>query len=389
MEFILWQSTIIAAVYLATFLVAPIARALIGHETPAGRNQALDAMRALAAVGVVACHINQYMSEFLGYANPVFGNHLGILGVQMFFALTAFLFTEKALSGRLETKAFYIGRMRRILPLYCAVVGVALAMAFYYSWHITIPARQMALEIVDVFSFGFWKTDTITFRDINMMSLIGITWTLSYEWAFYMLLVPGYYLYRESTMGRFAIMAAVSILLLRDFYIQNEQVIWPFFLPGIVAALLKDRMSAVFSKAFLLASLPAIALVFWLPGFWTPIKLALTTIIFFGVVFGAPRWLRWAPLQTLGTISYSIYLVQYLVLYPGIQTIYTSPAFASIEARLAMGVCIAVTTVLVAALAYRFIERPWMNVSKSPGTGDSGDFPTSATALKPVEAQLV
>ncbi|WP_367142513.1 acyltransferase family protein [Mesorhizobium sp.] len=90
--------------------------------------------------------MNQYMCEFLGYASPFVGDHLGILAVQLFFALTGYLFTDKAIKGRLDAAAFYLNRMRRILPLYLFVVIVAIAVALGYSWNTIAPLDQALRE---------------------------------------------------------------------------------------------------------------------------------------------------------------------------------------------------------------------------------------------------
>ena len=319
----------VLGVYVLALSVSPLARLITGGIAGGDRNRQLDGMRALAAVGVVACHINQYMMAFIGYsAPPLWGNHVGILGVQLFFALTAFLFTSKALDGRFHPRQFCIDRMRRILPLYFAVCIAAFGIASYYSWHQSYPVDRMILDAIDVLSHGFWQKDAIQFRDINMLTLVGIAWTLSYEWAFYLLLIPAFYLWRTGRTAKFAVVSLITILAVRDFYLHPEQVIWPFFLPGIAAAFMRNRVPRPAASALNLMAIPAVFLVLWLPTFWTPIKLLLVSLIFFAVLFGRPAWLTWAPLQTLGLISYSIYLVQYLVLYPVVQTIFATPALA-------------------------------------------------------------
>jgi peptidoglycan/LPS O-acetylase OafA/YrhL len=357
------QSTILLAVYLGAIAMAPIARRIANVSAAnAEREPTIDGMRGLAAIGVVACHVNQYLVAFLGFKDPAFGNHLGIFGVQMFFALTAYLFTDRALSGKLDPESFYRGRLRRIMPLYIAVCIAALVVAWCYSIE-AAPAAQMTEEAIRVFLFGFWKVDAISFCGINMLSLVGIAWTLSYEWIFYLLLLPGYCLWRVGTAAKAAFIGVVAVFAVRDFSLQGEQIVWVFFLPGIVAALLKAEIAQVNRTLLLTLPIPALVLIFWLPGFWTAGKLGLCLIIFCALVSGRPRWLSWRPLRVLGTISYSIYLTQYLVLFPAMQIVYTSTYFAAIEPRLAMGALVVAVTVLTAAITYRFIERPWMTTA--------------------------
>ncbi|RWG58184.1 MAG: acyltransferase [Mesorhizobium sp.] len=359
------QMGVIAAAYLVAVAATPIASWIVGQGRSVGRDEGLDGMRGAAAVAVVGCHLNQYMCAFLGYTNPFIGDHLGILAVQLFFALTGYLFTDRAIIGRIDPFAFYVNRMRRILPLYVFVVITALAIALSYSWKTVAPLDHTLREALSVLAFGLWKSDELWFRGINMLSLVGIAWTLSYEWAFYMILIPALLLWRCGALVRVCMALVVSAFLFRDFYFNSEQVIWPFFLPGIVAALLKHRRPWWLGGVCVAVVVPSVLLIIWVPGFWTPVKLALATLVFFAVIFGRPRCLSWAPLQTLGMISYSIYLVQYLVLYPSVRLIYTSPALASVEARLGMGIVIALATIILSAVTYRFVERPWLTGLRS------------------------
>jgi len=364
MDAILLQIGVIASVYLVAIGATPVVARIAGQDRPIGRDESLDGLRGAAAVAVLACHINQYMCAFLGYSAPFIGDHLGILAVQLFFALTGYLFTDKAINEHIDAAAFYLNRMRRILPLYTFVVIAALAIALSYSWHAIAPLGQTLRETLGVLTFGLWKTDQLWFRGINMLSLVGVAWTLSYEWAFYGLLVPAFFLWRLGILVRICMALLVSVCLFRDFYLNSEQVIWPFFLPGILAAMLRNLRPSWLGGLCLALALPSILLIVSTAGFWTPFKLALATLVFFGATFGRPQWLSWPPLQALGLISYSIYLVQYLVLYPSVRLIYTSPALATVEARLGMGVVIALATIVLAAVTYRFIERPWL--ARSP-----------------------
>ncbi|MER8849237.1 MULTISPECIES: acyltransferase family protein [Mesorhizobium] len=375
------QLGVIAAVYGVAIFWTRLAEAIAGSDQDIGRDECLNGLRGTAAVAVVACHINQYMCAFIGVSNPFVGDHLGILAVQLFFCLTAYLFTDKALKGSIDPAHFFANRVRRILPLYIFAVVAALAIALCYSWPAVMPIRQTLNESLDVVTFGLWKTDQLWFRGINMLSLIGVAWTLSYEWAFYVLLVPGNFLWRCGIVVRVCIAAIVGAIFIRDFYLSSEQVIWPFFLPGVAAAFSKYLLPERLGRVYLSLALPSVFLVIWLPGFWTPVKLALVTPVFFAVTFGKPRWLGWPPLQTLGVISYSIYLIQYLVLYPSVQMIYTSPALASVGSRLWMGVLIASMTIVLASLTYRFVERPWVARSALARVASASAYsPSSSSA---------
>lgn len=371
MEFALTQLVLVGAAFAIAFLAVLPGLWLAGRspESPPHRYRHLDGMRGLAAVGVVATHVVQYACVFLGQnQQPLVSNHVGILGVQMFFALTAFLFTERALAGSLSPERFYLGRLRRIVPLYAFVVVAALAIALVYTRGVAQPLATTLAEAVGVATYGFWTTPGLTFRGMNMVSLVGLSWTLSYEWLFYLLLVPVACLWRAGGALRWAVLAVVAVLAVRQFALQADFVVWPFFLPGIAAAMLWRRvppLTRTLSGLLALSILPAMAAVLFLPGFWTAPKLALAGWIFLAVLVAAPAFLQSALLTHLGRISYSIYLIQYLVLFPVMSWSYS---FASLEAKLAACAAVVALVIVAAELSYRFIELPWL----AGGSGRAG-----------------
>jgi peptidoglycan/LPS O-acetylase OafA/YrhL len=367
-RFVITQLAVMATLYALAISAAWPARRLLGTSGDSGhRHRHLDGLRGIAAVGVVACHINQYTSEVMGLPLPELGNHVGILAVQMFFALTAFLFTERALQGRLDPPRFYVGRVFRIVPLYVVAVGAALVLGLHASWSLTQPIAQSLHEGVRVLTYGFWQHDALPFRGFNMLSLIGIAWTLSYEWAFYLLLVPVFYLWRTSGWMALLVCAAVITLLVHHYSIQREQIIWPFFLPGVIAAATKQRWQAIPARWQAIAGIAAVplaALALTRTGYWTPVNLVLASALFLSVLYSRGSLLRWSPLQTLGTISYSVYLLQYLVMYVCRQIPFLFPSlFESLFAKLALGALMMICLVIVSAFSYRWIEKPWITCS--------------------------
>lgn len=382
MESALLQLALVGAAFAIAFLASLPGLSLAGRspESRPHRYHHLDGMRGLAAVGVVATHVVQYAWAFLGHTQPpLVSDHVGILGVQMFFALTAFLFTERALAGSLSPDRFYLGRLHRIVPLYAFVVAAALAIALVYTRGVAHPLADTLAEAVGVATYGFWMTPELTFRGMNMLSLVGLSWTLSYEWLFYLLLVPAACLWKAGPALRWSMLVIVAVLAVRQFALLADFVVWPFFLPGIAAAMLWRRMSPLpprTATVLALSILPAVAAVLFLPGFWTPIKLALAGWIFLAVLVTAPTLLKSALLTHLGRISYSVYLIQYLVLFPVMTWSYS---FSSIEAKLAACGAVVALVVMAAELSYRFIELPWLadsNGRASPPATPNASFLT-------------
>ena len=135
-----------------------------------GRRPALDGIRGIAILLVVASHLN------LPWLRAA-----GVTGVTLFFTLSGFLITallleEHARVGRVSLPAFYTRRARRLLPaLVASIVVVAAASvvigAWFFSW-----ADGLAVAAY----YGNWMM-----IDGDLGGLSG-TWSLAVEEQFYL-----------------------------------------------------------------------------------------------------------------------------------------------------------------------------------------------------------
>lgn len=373
-----------AAIQVAFFIGTYASVILLGRlfqgqvETPQSnksRYSHLDGVRALAAIGVVACHTNQHLLAFFGFTEiPEYGNRIGIISVQMFFALTAFLFTERALNLGLDPAKFYIGRVRRIVPLYVFVAVCTIFLGIYLAIKPVEGLMELAISAVDIFAYGFIGGAPLTILGFNAERLIGVAWTLSYEWKFYVVFPILFFLATSSNRLAILMVLVIATLAARDYYVIGE-VVWPFFVVGLLAAYLKKNaptISEPIKKAlsFIAACLVVVAVLF--PGNFSAPHLLIATVLFLCILFGEPAILKIGALQVIGVISYSYYLLQYLVLAP---TVYFA-WFMDIGAasgywRFATAFFIPAVLVPLSCLTYRFIERPWTD--KKPASAQSGD----------------
>lgn len=371
------QLIVVCALYAIACLAARVVAPLLGRETASARFRYthLDGLRGVAAIGVVACHINQHVGEFLGsHEKPLVGDHVGILCVQMFFALTAFLFTDRVLDRKLEPASFFLGRIGRIVPMYLVVVLGTIATALAVGPNPSQPIDQTLAEVLNVLKFGFTSLTTapkLTLLGLNALALIGMAWTLSYEWVFYLILIPAA-TFCTSRIGIGIVLAAGAAFAWGDFYDQSEMVIWPFFLPGVVAAVIIRRapdLPQSVRTALAFGAIPIIGLVLWSPTFWTMPKLLLATALFLITLVSRPGVLNWPALQAIGKISYSIYLLQYLVIFNMTNIVYGHPnLFGHPAVRVGFAFAMIVLIVLIATATYRLIELPGSRWTKSLGS---------------------
>lgn len=142
--------------------------------------RALDGLRGVAVALVVVYH-------FAPQALPG-----GFLGVDVFFVLSGFLITSLVLvevrdTGRLDVRAFYVRRLRRLLPALLLVVGV-LAL---YAWWWATPGELDRLREHALWTLGYlanWRFvfDGTTYTDLVAgQSPLRHTWSLAIEEQFY------------------------------------------------------------------------------------------------------------------------------------------------------------------------------------------------------------
>jgi peptidoglycan/LPS O-acetylase OafA/YrhL len=117
-----------------------------------------------------------------------FYTYLGPIGVSMFFMVSGYLFWKPLVRARSKPDwlQFFVARVFRIGPLYVVAVSVALTIAFVKSGlvvHVPYPrlAYELARWILSLGSAGAGSFNGLDEPDV----LLGVTWTIQWEWCFY------------------------------------------------------------------------------------------------------------------------------------------------------------------------------------------------------------
>ena len=140
-----------------------------------GYRPALDGLRGIAIAVVVVAHTGV----------PGFGP-LGGMGVTLFFVLSGFLITgllasEQTRTGRIDLRAFYVRRVRRLAPALIALIIVVIAASvflgpWWFEWSDLPPV---------LFFYGNWVEAYSATPGLTLGGL-GITWSLAIEEQFYL-----------------------------------------------------------------------------------------------------------------------------------------------------------------------------------------------------------
>ncbi|MGW2785347.1 acyltransferase family protein [Streptomyces populi] len=141
----------------------------------------LDALRGLAALLVAVEHSSYaFMAQSREQVMPQL--NVGRYGVMLFFLVSGYVIPA-SLERRGSVRAFWTGRAFRIYPLWAAVVGSVLALNLLGVVH--MGARFAGRDPATVAVAHL----TLLQELLGTPSVVLVLWTLSYELAFYLLVV--------------------------------------------------------------------------------------------------------------------------------------------------------------------------------------------------------
>jgi len=340
----------------------------IEHE----RLASLDGLRAISIAFVLLGHL-QGTSGFpeLAFAHWLAG--LAHLGVAVFFVISGFLITtllrtERACTGAVSLKRFYVRRALRIFP------------AFYTFLVVMMLASAAGLLTLGAADLGFSLTYTVSYYAGRSWT-IGHLWSLSVEEQFY-LIWPFLFVVLAK---RHAFLAAVAAFVAGPLVRTAMDVAFPLPSPwngleifpavadsiatGCILALSRRwllgqswylRLTA--SNVALLVLVPAVLAINALDGYalvdllGSPVKLLAIAVLIEASTRRADslvgRALNLKPVAFVGVLSYSIYLWQ----QPFINR-HSTAAWCAFPLNIVLALGFAL-------LSYYLVERPFLRLRK-------------------------
>ncbi len=351
-----------------------VPRELIGDQ----RATTLDGLRGYLALCVIVHHaaIHRQYWQTGQWKEPtsLVYSWLGPAPVALFFMLTGFLFWSKAIQGhRAEPVKLWVGRARRIVPMYLFAGLVTLSMFAVLQSGLGDPLEDWANDLISVVSgglvgFPLWR------HQVHSVPLnAGVTWTLQYEWYFYLALpVLALRATPKATVALAIVCAGLAAT-------KTEAGIACFnFSIGMLTAVIRSRGTVpawVRGVPGLLLCVCCVGLLGLGAGkqtVWSSMAMGVLFVIvacgqvFFGLLTSqAARW--------LGTISYSVYLLHGIVLYIVMRRVHTLTPIGSLSdtAYWCVVAGAGLLIVLCSAVTFSLIERPFIQSrsERSPQVG--------------------
>ncbi len=348
--------------------------------TPSGnRYGSIDGLRGILAIGVFIHHsftaYGYFTTGVWQYSSNPLLNQFGQSSVALFFMITGFLFTNKALGKNIEWKKFFTSRARRLFPLYFIVVNIVFLIAFgKTSWSLNESILNISTEYLRWITFVVFGRPDINGLKDSALIIAGVNWSLKFEVLFYILVVPTIYFASRYLSDVFlliggtitSIIAFISIK-----YLKLDVNLSIFhFQCGILIALLfrMSRVREIFRNKYFhyVSFVSVIVLVF--THSWT-LSLILLAVIFSSVIGGGSLrgLLNTRPAIWLGDISYGVYLVHGLLLYCVLSILNKTLDLNELDLFFYWFVvfCTGSLTVILASLSYAYLEKPIMSLGKN------------------------
>jgi peptidoglycan/LPS O-acetylase OafA/YrhL len=171
-------------------------------ETPAGpaRLGWLDALRGIAALVVVFDHSSySYLAELRRQLMPIVNTSR--YGIMVFFLVSGYIIPA-SLERRGSVRAFWLGRVFRIYPMWLAVVGAILVAGVLGVAAVRGAGGQDVAAVAVAHLTLFQEL-------LGTPNLLLVLWTLSYEMAFYLLVVALFTVRMHRPSAAIAVVLAV------------------------------------------------------------------------------------------------------------------------------------------------------------------------------------
>lgn len=364
----------------------------------------LNGLRFFAAAIVIINHVEQARSMF-GLQN-IYNNAmvyaLGDNGVTLFFVLSGFLITylllkEREVTGSVAIKDFYVRRILRIWPLYYLIVFLAIFLLpniNFFNWPVWSSLLQQNFAIKALlFLLIIPNANQVLFSPVAFGNQL---WSIGVEEQFYLFwpwIVK--YIKRIVPALLFIIVAMPLVVGLLNYAANQHLNNYPQMLAacnflkkflaltrvdcmatGGLAAYFLFHKNTIFIKIIfhritqwvnLLMFVYVVATAFYVPFFSNIIHSLLFSILIVNLAANPKRLfsLEFKWLSYLGKTSYGIYMYHPLCIFTCIKLMqYFNMPMNTIAIEIVLYSIIFLSTIIVAALSYRFLETPVLAFKK-------------------------
>ncbi|HEY4123182.1 MAG TPA: acyltransferase [Rhizomicrobium sp.] len=344
-----------------------------------------EALRGLLALWVVVGHVLKHSGYMVAGLGP-----LGLLAqpglpVDIFIILSGFVIFNLIDHKHEGYAPFIVRRFFRLYPVYLAAIVVgALFSATYTGWLQSFPWRTPFTEgtlaivrdtnatLIPQLLTHLTMLHGLVPSSIlpsSTYAIIGQAWSISVEWQFYLVAPLLFFALRNRPLVMIAIIAAIIVLHSRYWLGQGFAINQAgYFLVGIVCYFgykNSDRLRLDAVHIWLGVAVAAMALVYFSTR---PFSLVLWFVFLGAALLGKQgsanpitALCNLGPMQTLGRVSYSIYLCHIFVMTAvSLAILHLLDHPTQLQHMILLMAFTIPLTIGLSLLTFRFIEKPGM-----------------------------
>lgn len=346
---------------------------LFGIRPASGRFATIDGLRGLLALAVFLCHacIWYFYTRTGRWELPPSNlyTHFGQSGVALFFMISGFLFFSKLIDGRkraIDWGALFVSRVLRLTPLYLFTVLLLVVVILYLPGGVREPIGTLSRGVMRWVGFTVMGAPDLNGIENTWRIVAGVTWSLPYEWFFYLSLPLLALSVRVVPPAPYVLLGIATLIALIAWGPQLQHL--ASFLGGIVAACMVRwtafRQFAVTTASSVLCLFSLALAVGLFPTAYDPGALALISIAFVLVACGSSLFglLTSSASRLLGELAYGIYLLHGMLLFVVFVVLadLTQPLARSPMTHWLLIVAMTPLLLLVCYAVFRAIELPAM-----------------------------
>ena len=249
--------------------------------------------------------------------------HMGQSSVALFFMITGFLFFSKLIDARkkhIDWTRLFVSRFLRLGPLYLfAVLAVLLIVAHLSNGKLNEPHIFLLKHIVEWLAFSVVGSPNINGIGNSSTIMAGVTWSLSYEWFFYLSLPVLALCVRVAPPVQYILLGLCSVFAFSFLHPNLYHLL--AFGGGIAAAVLSrwekicELASRGITSLVVLGSIGVAVACYPTAAETAPLFLLSVAFIIIACGNSLFGFLTHPVSRTLGQMAYSIYLLHGIVLF--------------------------------------------------------------------------
>jgi peptidoglycan/LPS O-acetylase OafA/YrhL len=367
---------------IVTFLIAYLTAYLINLKYKvnnlSSRYECVDGLRGFLAISVFIGHSSlwfQYLQNKGWAIESNFYSQLGSTSVAFFFMISSFLFISKLLNAKekeFNWRSFFISRFFRLVPMYYFSLSMIVLIVMIISdWKLKTGIFEFVHEMFLWGTFAVIRDATINNFALTYLINAGVVWSLPFEWLFYFSLpVISILILRRRPPTFYLIIGLLFII--GYFYVNSFRVhhILSFLGGALAAYIVRYKPFEIKKYRHFLSALILVCLILIIQfkNANNILCKSLITIVFILIASGNTLFgiLKSSTLKLLGEISYSTYLIHGIVLFVVLYFGFGFEKAKNLTSSEFWILIFSITPILVilSFLGYKFIEKPFMEMSK-------------------------